>query len=716
MSLPLLTSPVSVPTGGGSKIEPRDMKAIQLNRACEVSIKLENGKTVNDTAPKGTLGHVPHDALEIGVPNSKSQIKLPRLEAARTAAPISNKRASYPAGRAILNMWEDIQSNKALLVEHGLRLGIYDASQDHISKLNVTVLTDIVAFDDEGWETINTPGLPLEKFLELRQIDQNWPELTSEESLIYLRLYTDGPNGPFSKYAGRTVQELPVNRMRQHSFYQDSDTKTSTHYREARKRQYRYSIPMMKLVGIRAEVLPMAEFTLCALLRTWADGVVQISSQAIAEGASSTTVPHRILMAALSRITDESLKRANFPLLGGIGCNWSCPLQEVLLERREWIRYRVVPVDDRPMFVYRCQSKVVELSKNFREGVTKPFVRVGFLWTKGNMQDVNQRKSQFCIQHSLEGLPGLRVGQPLILHIELMEDGKPHPTPWYRHPYHGAWDNSGELHSFCIKVEWLHEAEQRWYNTTLSHTRVLAKAIKDAPPTATPAWRKATMILQVLLNRQYQNPPSYLTRSLAQTIRHVNYDHLNQVISFNKIPRTTHQPPSHVSFDHNLRELFKACQKEWRHISIGPMPPPAWFNRSGKELQTTSYALCILTSKNKNGDAEMKTCAKREGNFHIDDGEANEEMIREGSCYLCWTYWRRPCTWIPFRLGYDDETPTSRQPEVPPSYKGVVPIPFRAPIASPIPAPMSIEEYYNMKQETIDDGDSDLEDEEEYED
>lgn len=72
------------------------------------------------------LGRVPHDILDIGEPNSKFRVILPRLNAAQTAASISSKRSDDPAGKAIVAMWENIASNMSSLKEMGFHSEVYE--------------------------------------------------------------------------------------------------------------------------------------------------------------------------------------------------------------------------------------------------------------------------------------------------------------------------------------------------------------------------------------------------------------------------------------------------------------------------------------------------------------------------------------------------------------------------------------------------------------
>ncbi|KAM0342628.1 hypothetical protein ACHAPU_009358 [Fusarium lateritium] len=369
------------------------------------------------------------------------------------------------------------------------------------------------------------------------------------------------------------------------------------------------------------------------------------------------------------------------------------PLQELVSGRLEWDRYRVITEDKRAMLIYRCQSSVCQLLENKNSSMG---MRIQFLGeshgTTGQPQD------RLYVRHRLEGLPGIRVGLPLVISFEVMEDGKPHPIPWCRHPFHGAWSNSGELHSFCLKVEWMDEATQKWYTTTLQHTQLIG-TLPNAPVTATPSWRKATTILQILLNRRYQNPPPWLCKEFPQVIRQVEYDHLNQVISFSDIPETVLAPPTHVSFTDNFKELFKAAQKEWKPMRVGPKPPLEWFYRPGTGKKDTGCVPCVV------GHYMMKSsvttgCSNRGEGFEVSPGEPEAAKIHNLSCYLCWTYWRRPCTWLPPRFGIEEgQEYDPRNYQLPRDFTGLAIAPYRKPQAIEIAPPMSLDEYYTIAQE-----------------
>jgi hypothetical protein len=290
----------------------------------------------------------------------------------------------------------------------------------------------------------------------------------------------------------------------------------------------------------------MAEMTLCCLFRTWSPMAIGHSQSSIAAGVSSGTMSNRLLLSAFAGITDAAFRRAQYPLFPGTGCNWKCPLQEASIDRREWLRYCVTTLDNREMLVYRWQSVVTQVDSDMENTLG---VRMQFLAPFNMHANEGPKWNGFELTQRLDHLPGVRRGQPLIVSIELMKDGKPHPQPWYRHPHQGAWDNSGELHSFGIKAEWVDEATNQWYTYPCQHgtmTSLYSKTPSES--TVTLPWRKATMILQFIHNRRYRNPPHFLQDTFRPNIKEVVYDHLAQTVTLQQVPETILDPPRHVSF------------------------------------------------------------------------------------------------------------------------------------------------------------------------
>lgn len=455
---------------------------------------------------------------------------------------------------------------------------------------------------------------------------------------------------------------------------------------------------MMILTDSRKSVMAMAEMTLCCLLRTWSPNATNFSPDSVTEAVSSGSISHRLLTSTFSKIVDNALEKTQYPLFGGVGRNWNCPLQEGQNERREWLRYRVTNSDNRPMLVYRWQSHVTGASKTASHAPSLG-ARVNFL-SRLEKGSSGQKWHGFQLAQRLEHLPGIAAGRPLIISIEVMEDGKPHPLPWYRHPHHGAWDNSHELRSFSIKAEWMDEATKQWYTYPLQHSRLMW-SYPGSKPAVTQPWRKATMILQFLHNRRYRNPPKFLPH-LNPNIKEVIFDHLTQTVSLKQVGETILDPPKEVSWEENLWSLVKASKTIWPGILVGAKPSEGWFSKFGQGPKDTMCVLCRAYSSYKSVSTITPGCSSRDGDFSIASSEPKADGIRENSCRLCWEYYRRPCIWTPPKLtrAQTAEEGPNRLMVLPPGFEGIAMVaPYNGP-ATKVRAPMSLEMYYETKEKT----------------
>ncbi|UZP36895.1 hypothetical protein NXS19_004711 [Fusarium pseudograminearum] len=340
------------------------------------------------------------------------------------------------------------------------------------------------------------------------------------------------------------------------------------------------------------------------------------------------------------------------------------------------------------MLVYRWQSSVGTVGK-----------QLGLVARFGSVSTGDIEKG-FGIHVKLDHLPGIKKGEPLVISVEVMEDGKPHPTPWYRGPIHGAWDNCHELHSFTIKVEWKDQASNQWYTYPVGYHEVIS-VFEQRPgdSTITRDWRKATCILQFFHNRRYRNPPSYLLSHYSPLIREAVYDHLSQSISFQIVPQVALDPPAHVSFAQNFMSLGRASESSWPAIAVGPQPQLSWFG--GGKGHLPSCVLCQQTIASHKSSLTVG-CSKRKGDFHVAADEPNRDRILQASCRLCWGIFRRPCIWVKFGQWREDRG-------IPPSYYGAAITPKYSGAAIPIEAPMTVETYQQLEadmEETaaLDDG------------
>ncbi|KAF5659152.1 hypothetical protein FCIRC_12609 [Fusarium circinatum] len=692
-------APLPIPSGGGKSDKAKPMLAVRTKVACEITIQDAKGNPTRFKIDSGTLGflvedhgqecsvqlvkstgemgqcRVPTNALEFGAPASDFKIDIPRLQAAKVAAHISNRRAQDPAGKAIVAMWDDVEKNKVMLREHGLRVDVYEAILNNETERRNALNAILASFSEDAWKVLNTPGLPVQKFYQLKQIEAKNPRLGNNDALIYLRLYVNNTQSDyFAKYVGQTIQEYPYDRQQQHIAFLQDPAQHGTHYREARQFSTCYALPIMKLS------------------ETWNPRVLGLSREGLSDEALTATLPHRLLMTALNKITQDAFARTGFPSFPGNGCNWNCPLQEGRKERRQWTQYRLTTSEGREMSIFRCQSHVARLDygRHYTLGML-----LSFMSSRRNQEGKLQTTGIFLRSH-LDNLPAISLGAPLIVSVELMEDGKPHADPWFRHPYHGAWDNYHELHCFSISVEWMDQATSKWYKAVVSHKDLLFP-IEGEPATVSAAWRKATLIVQ-FKNRRYSNPPPYLLESMRPNIRTLNYDHMKQVISFSQVQeQPARPPPAQVSFMDNYREMLRAIQTQWPQATLGRKPQIKFFG-----TKDSACAICrvgmVFFSKDIGG------CAKRE-EFPIAEGEDDADKIQIGSCKACWKYWRRPCIWAPLNLGRVPGEPVDkRRPVYPPEYRGMVPAYSKDPIPVEIRAPMSMEDYYNLLNDDQENG------------
>ncbi|KAF5534555.1 hypothetical protein FNAPI_12324 [Fusarium napiforme] len=713
---------MSTPSSGAG---PSTRRAIRIRTDCNATIDLPDGSTKTVIIKAGTNGYlvrdrgdkyvvqlfndkgetcfsaVPRNVVDVGVPHSQFSIQQPNVRQAPDVGTLASQRASDPAGKAIRYIWDGIQENFGVLSALGLRSHVFDSILNDPTKKREALEIIIASFLEESWKALNTPGLPVNAFRNIPRItDDN--KLEQDKALIYLRLYVK--DNQFAKYAGKTSRTYPGERQKEHENATHDTTNNSPHYRVAR--QYpaadRHALPMMILSNANHNIVTMAETTLCYLLQTLHDDVKNVPQQFVNEALSAAThssLENRMLMSVLHQIVRTALQRSKYPEFGGTGCNWGLPLHEARKDKRQWFRFQKTTQDNRSMLVYRYQSAVtlVRSSRTRKLGA-----QVSFNSKIDISSDGKKKTTGFEVIQVLENLPGIQKGKPLIFSLELMEDGKPHPTPWYRGPFHGAWSNCHELHSFAMKVEWKDETSNQWYCYPMQPQEIFSTYTRtQGDSTVTNMWRKATTILQFLHNRRYRNPPSFLHVNFRPDIKHVVYDHLTQTVGFKQVPETVMDPPSHVSNDHNIRALGKASETYWPLIKVGRLPEPAWFEYF--TAPPTGGTNCLLCRYARSmGARVIAGCSKREGNFHVAADVPGRESILKGSCCLCWEYYRRPCVWMKI---------TDLRPETmirnqsfgnvmpPPGYEGVSLRERYTGPAIPIQAPMGLEMYKEFEKD-----------------
>ncbi|KAF6834937.1 hypothetical protein CPLU01_04614 [Colletotrichum plurivorum] len=377
------------------------------------------------------------------------------------------------------------------------------------------------------------------------------------------------------------------------------------------------------------------------------------------------------------------------------------PCEEAESTRREWLRYQVV-AEGRSMSVFHTRSRVMLVKGHARFAVM-----------------VRMNSGVECkLDYILDELnPAPPVGSAVIVSIHAMDDGKPHPRPWYRSPLHGVWDNSHELHSFSVTVEWCDEATKKWFSAAFQHVEIFSHVnIQSSSDTLhaswggdlsfNKSWIMATRMLQFIHNRRYDNPPPFLAQSVNADVKDVVWDHMAQAVQF--IPRTKYEdaePPKRASFHENWQDI----QETWPDLIIGRRPP----NFHWKCAVCASLADVHLSARgNKVISWEAIKPSELE-HGEIAELPATADEIASWTCQVCWVAYRRPCVWI---RQNDFVKTLIRQPSTYmytlPSHPGLLPTLHQRPQAIQLPPALPEFDCYNLKGELDTDEDDASEQEE----
>ncbi|KAE9569875.1 hypothetical protein CGMCC3_g13926 [Colletotrichum fructicola] len=338
-------------------------------------------------------------------------------------------------------------------------------------------------------------------------------------------------------------------------------------------------------------------------------------------------------------------------------------VEEAHGQKHGWICYHIT-CEGREMSVFRTRSRVSQAGGRRIFKVTVPVTG----------------DTSWNLCYSLDQLnPAPPIDTPLVVSIQSMDDGKPHATPWYRGPRHGAWDNSDELHSFAVTAAWQDETTSKWVSANVQNSETFSRRSIQLPIdhyhrnvggdiSYNDSWILATRILQFIHNRRYQSPPPFLARSLNVDVKDVVWNHMEQTVHF--IPRTKYnnaESPKRVTFLKN----WNALQQTWPNLMIGPKPEGfEW-----KCAVCSALATSRLPTGNKRILCQPITAGEIEPDEIVGLG-ATAEQIASWTCQICWTAYRRPCVWI----NKDIFTQTRKSTEgssyvyTLPNYPGLVPV------------------------------------------
>ncbi|KAF9871110.1 hypothetical protein CkaCkLH20_11527 [Colletotrichum karsti] len=680
---------------------------------------------------------IPRNACSFGALHEEFRVDFPAAQFSQSTIPHGGARNSSIAGKAIMQFWMNFKENLPVLAGLGLK---------HIDKLG-EILNDQSSFlkamdcilgglSDDAWDKIKEGG-DIRALLSMKHVRQTYPGYSPKQEIIYLRLavndLTPSPDETdFGKYGGGTRRN-PHDCNLQHEEAMTGHFSAVPHYSIANKYRYRIMIPMIKLMDVPDFIVAMAETTICALFRTW-HAAVCYAREDINNGIGAATVNHRLMATLLRELGDQALTKVGFPLYRGKGCNYSIPLEELPQQKRDWIRYDVTNEAGEEMFVYRCTTAIANLPNASKKrndlGLRLRFTR----FKEIKLADGKVYNSQGLglsitanLDHLRESL-NLRHGQPVLVSIERMKNGKRHPVPWYRHPYHGAFNNTEELHTFGIRVEIMNEATKQWFsipiqcnslykiydpNASLEHIVRKDEKLKAyvVDKRVTTSWRMATHILQFLDNRRYQDAPVYLCPHLGCDVVGVSMDHERQRVFFSPVPEQVVEAPKPVTFKDNFVKLAV----DYPGVPFGPQPPNEWFRNGGRNLNSPACIPCWTQRGDRN--IRKNGCPQRRPVPIPATESPGGEDISTDTCDICWTFYRSPCSWVQFHVGHVQEGLAGLILDDK-KFDGLFPKRFVKHAPEPIAPPMNLEEYFAIADEIAvredaleDDDDLDVNDE-----
>ncbi|KAI8157852.1 hypothetical protein K4K49_008246 [Colletotrichum sp. SAR 10_70] len=667
---------------------------------------------------------IPRSSVHLGRPHKAFRINLPRGHFSSVPIPLDIDRMQSVTGQAVWRLWCNIRDNLPNFRLRGLkRVEELEGLLVDETEFKRAVKYLVDSFTSDAWAKIKYGGT-IKALMEIKPVTQKYPGLDAKQQVIYARIATNVLNPApehtdFAKYGGRTGRN-PIDRQNQHEEYMNGLHAESPHYKIVKKYIHRVMLPMMKLIAAPEIIVSMAETTICCLFGTWLPRMCHARANAD-ETLASAALNHRILLTLVNDLTIDALSSSNFPKYGGVGCNYSLPLEEMLHKKRDWVRYQVTAPDGRDMYVYRTAASVAYLSsttgRNDYLGLRLRFTSFKDLELKDGTR-ISSQLIAVTIRHNLDYVKqqlGLRHGQLLLVSVERMvKPGERHPLPWYRHPYTGAWSNSDQLHSFGIRIEVMQESTGKWFsipiqcntlffvynpNDTLYHIERKDEKLKNyvIDKRVTTSWRMATHILSFLDNARYKREtcPDYLCPYLGAHIQTVEYDHLKQEVSFGLVEEKEVDPPTPVSFRENSAKMAKT----WPKVVFGPQPPPEWFRDGGRNVPNPSCLTCWTNRQNRN--VEENGCAKRQLPVIKDSDDPNAAYIRDNkvTCQLCWDLYRRPCAWVKSHVGYVEKERRLVLDHLD-DFKGLYPTRFQRFPPVPIPDPINLDEY-NALQEAI---------------
>ncbi|KAH8791935.1 hypothetical protein BGZ57DRAFT_991407 [Hyaloscypha finlandica] len=478
-------------------------------------------------------------------------------------------------------------------------------------------------------------------FNDLAKIPSVTPQKDDKTIAIYIMKYKQLENlghGDNGLYAGKTIAvgDRYDNHMRKlrNSAYPGSHYKIARSAKEKKMLLFATFPPDLDNLH---QILQITEQIVQLLLGTMNQILLDRSEDANAESASKW-LADKVAARTLTSLASAVFEKTGWKPPPGIqGCNWNSAMREAVSNWASfWLCQDMIGHGGNKMRVFTTGGRAVKLTKHRDDGAIMRLIKGG-----------SDRRGGvgIYISTNMSKETGLSRGNFVypIVEIYLGNQDIKHPVPFGRLPEPGPYTDWSMLNKVGIRLEW-QTLDGEWRSTYVQadegHLGLPApeSCTTDEEKYASRIYQKVSCIIDSLMNVQYNSAqkPSFKKLGPPLVLKRFAYDHLNQQIYLDDLPKTTISPPSLVSFEHN-----KVLLRQWYpNIVIGDHRPAKFGTTMGQPRIRCD--LCMTAQDYaQNGGCPMTS---NRGDPACGDNE---------SCYSC-AKLRRPCTFslgISFRDG-----------------------------------------------------------------
>ncbi|CAF3473395.1 unnamed protein product [Fusarium graminearum] len=369
----------------------------------------------------------------------------------------------------------------------------------------------------------------LESLGNLRAVSPNWPT----QAGVYLIIYEDfggvtigSTTYRIALYFGQTVQFY--GRLNQHQ--QGAQTKTSAHYRLAKKAGTMRMVPIILSPGgnVPESFLDIAEFSMVCLFRTWFSALFR-PSETSAVGAYATDFDACIAFSSLMR--DVSLRTGWAPGRT-YGVNWQTP---ILTHPRPDFQWTSWYLEGKDLYVYRTRRQI-KISPG----------HVEIHWQSGR---------EVSIPAAVAREAGFEHNQSIHLVVEIKKKNGEyltHPFRFMRFPPQiGLNPELEKLRSMAVRIEWVNE-QGNWKSYYLERE----KTWQPMPNSTVPAiYRHALFIMCNVEQTVFNNPPAWTLPTAPARVNFLRYNHMQQKLVVEVRPLRHRQWPPDNTIAQNTQRL-----------------------------------------------------------------------------------------------------------------------------------------------------------------